>query len=107
MKKLIVAAMCMMVAGIVHAQNLSLYEEREIRSRAETRWPNDFSMQAYEIKKQTDAFYNLVQYRPSGIDYTTLDQIKQMAVKKWPGDYSMQLYETKKQAEAWLQLNGR
>jgi len=98
---------CMMVAGMVQAQRMDVRTENEIRKRAEQEWPKDYSMQAYEVKKQKDAFYNLWQYRPSNIDSRTMEEIKKRAATEWPGDYSMQLYETKKQAEAWMRLNGK
>jgi hypothetical protein len=107
MKKTLLLIACIALATAAQAQRMDVRTENEIRKRAEQEWPKDYSMQAYEIKKQKEAFYHLGQYRPSGVDSRTLDEIKKRAADEWPGDYSMQLYETKNQASAWLKLNGR
>jgi len=77
-----------------------------IRAFAETKWPNDYEMQEYTIKEQTDA-YNWLAANGSyaGVPQDVFSQIKSDAIDKWSDDYEMQEYEIKQQADAYVRLH--
>lgn len=109
MKKTLLLTLCIAAALSVQAGTyLSASIERGIKERAKTEWPGDYSMQAYEIKNQTDAFKTFHAMRcPSGMSSSTFEAIKKRAEQEWAKDYSMQLYELKNQIKGWQKVNGR
>jgi len=99
----------MTLAGLVHAgQSLTSSIQTEIKKNAELKWPDDYSMQAYEIKNQTSDFQAFQSMeKPSSMSNSTFELIKSRAERQWPKDYSMQLYELKNQIKGWMTVNGR
>jgi hypothetical protein len=79
---------------------------RSIKAYAEKKWPNDYDMQEYTIKEQTDA-YNWLAANGSyaGVPQDIFNQIKSDAIDKWSDDYEMQEYEIKQQADAYVRLH--
>jgi ankyrin repeat protein len=77
-----------------------------IKAYAEKKWPNDYDMQEYTIKEQTDA-YNWLAANGSyaGVPQDIFNQIKSDAIDKWSDDYEMQEYEIKQQADAYVRLH--
>ena len=65
-----------------------------IKAYAEKKWPNDYDMQEYTIKEQTDA-YNWLAANGSyaGVPQDIFNQIKSDAIDKWSDDYEMQEYQ--------------
>jgi len=109
MKKTIrLTTLCIAAAFSVQAgKTLTSSLQAEIKKSAEAEWPGDYSMQAYEIKNQTEAFQTFhAMEKPSSMSNSTFELIKSRAEKEWPKDYSMQLYELKKQIEGWQEVNG-
>ena len=76
-----------------------------IRIKAENEWPDDFTMQRYEIKQQVRAYRFLAEYQPAGIPPDVFNRIRAKAENEWPDDYTMQRYETKQQVQAYLALH--
>jgi hypothetical protein len=108
MKKIMMTMVCIMVAGLVQAVSMSSSIQAEIKKRAETKWPDDFSMQAYHIKSETEAFESFqAMEKPSSMSSSTFELIKSRAERMHPKDYSGQFYELKKQVKGWLQVNGK
>ena len=108
MKKIMMTMACMMVAGLVQAASMTSAIRAEIKSAAERKWPDDYDMQAYEIKNQTESFEKFQTLeKPASMSTSTFQLIKDRAARKWPKDYDMQLYELKNQIEGWIQVNGR
>lgn len=108
MKKNILLAGCVAVALSVQSASMTSSIRDEIKKGAVSKWPDDYSMQAFEIKKQTEAFEQFqISEKPASMSNSTFQLIKDRAVRKWPGDYAMQLYELKEQVEGWVKVNGR
>lgn len=81
---------------------------KEVKAKAAKKWPNDFSMQQFEIEKQTEAFMSMARYIKDGIPNIPQEQgtsIINGAVQKWNDDYDMVVYEIEKQAKAYKELN--
>ncbi|HEX9048571.1 MAG TPA: ankyrin repeat domain-containing protein [Verrucomicrobiae bacterium] len=76
-----------------------------IRAKAAKEWPTDYDMQAFVIKKQTEA-YNWVASTSSapGVPQTVFAQIKAKAAEEWPDDYDMQKFVINKQVQAYRGL---
>ena len=86
---------------------------------AKEKWPNDFTMQEYLIKKQTESFAKLSSLIKTngGINKANFQTILGNALGKWviedcPAkfdkigyDYSMVVYEVKRQVESYKRLN--
>lgn len=86
-----------------------------IVKRANEEWESDYSMVAYEIKKQCKALYGfLALEKPNRMPEGTFSEIKARARLKWgdvdfegkilKADWAMILYETKKQVKAYLEI---
>lgn len=69
----------------------------EIKSEAQSKWGNDYSMQEYWIKKQMSAYHYMKQLPDN--------EIKQESQNKWYNDYSMQKYWYDKQIKAKERLH--
>jgi hypothetical protein len=77
-----------------------------IKAKAQAKWPDDFEMQAYTIKNQTEAYWTVQGMASvSGVPSSVLEKIKSNAVSKWPEDYEMQVYTIKNQTEAYKSLH--
>lgn len=77
--------------------------DREIKAAADAKWGTNYSMVAYEIEKQSEAFIKVRDANRRG-NNTTRDIID-TAAQKWPSSYSMMLYEIERQVEAYNSLN--
>ena len=108
MKRTLMMTLCIAVAITVQAgKTMSASIQAEIKKAAEIEYPNDFSMQAYEIKSQTEAFEKFHSMeKPSSMSNSTFELIKSRAERQYPKDYSMQFYELKSQISGWLKVNG-
>jgi hypothetical protein len=108
MKKLIVLTACMAIASMVQAASMTSAIRDEIKKQAVAKWPDDYSMQAYHIKDQTESFEKFQTLeKPASMSTSTFQLIKDRAERKWPKDYSMQLYDLKDQIEGWIKVNGK
>lgn len=108
MKKTIILMVCMMVSGLVQAASMTSAIRDEIKKNAELKWPGDYSMQAYQIEKETGAYEKFqAMDKPSSMSYSIFKMIKDNAERKWPADYSMQVYEVEKQIDGWIKINGK
>jgi hypothetical protein len=107
MKKTLLLTFCLGFALSVQAgKYLSASISKVIKERAETEWPGDYAMQAYEIKNQTAAFKTFHEMKPpSGMTSSVFEEIKKRAEKEWPKDFEMQLYELKNQIKGWQEVN--
>lgn len=106
MKKTIMLMICMMVATAVQAKEYwNSTIERQVKDRAERKWPNDFDMQAYNIKSQREAFDKLnAKQCPSRLSWSEFESLQNAARQKWPDDYSMQLYSYEKAVEDYFRV---
>ena len=89
------------VAGVTPEQ-IQVPEQimEEICQRAADRWPEEPSMQEYEIKLQIGAYKHLYAWKQKHQGDATLQAIFKKAQKDWPGDYSMQWYQVEREVEA-------
>lgn len=81
---------------------------KDVKAKAVKKWPNDFSMQQFEIEKQTKAFMSMGQYLKDGIPNIPQEQAKSIindAIRKWHDEYDMVVYEIEKQAKAYKELH--
>jgi hypothetical protein len=78
--------------------------DKIIKAKAESEYPDDFSMQVYIIKEQKDAVKAL-QNLPQDIPKNIFEKIRQSAADQYPNDFSMRLYIEKEQIEAYRELN--
>jgi len=85
-----------------------------IVKQAKEEWKDDYSMIAYEIKKQCKACYEFtIMEKPVGMTKNTFEIILTNAMAEWTkrdsndrlikADWTMVLYETKKQIKAYLE----
>jgi hypothetical protein len=74
-----------------------------IKLRAQTKWKDDYRMVEYEIKLQTAAYLELVDYRGQKDVKSIVDK----AEDKWGENYRMVVYEIKNQTEARDRINSR
>ncbi|GGH56918.1 hypothetical protein GVY41_13930 [Frigidibacter albus] len=73
----------------------------KIKQRAAEEYPNDYSMQAYEIDQQIEALNKLSGYLEQfGEDNEIANTCITKAMSDWPENYSMQLYEFEGQLNA-------
>jgi len=107
MKKTLLIIACMLVAGLVQAEfkGMGYDVAKQITERAIDKWPDDYSMQEYEIREEKEAWINLNNYRHYRISENLMRDMRARAELKWPGDYSMQWWEFERQVKAWLRLN--
>lgn len=72
--------------------------EKKIKANATSKWPSDYTMQAYVIENQTEAYKELVNLSITSDDqYNILEQ----AFKKWNYDFEMVQYTYENQLEAY------
>lgn len=79
---------------------------RSIRAFAEKEFPDDYQMQQFVIKQQTEA-YNWVASATSavGIPSDVYAKIKAKAADEFPGDYNMQKFVINQQVKAYTELH--
>ncbi len=78
----------------------------QIKAKAEAKYPDDFEMQAYTVKNETEAYQALRDMTSvSGVPSSVLDGIKSKAASQWPDDYGMQVYTIKNQTDAYQELH--
>lgn len=73
----------------------------KIKAQAAKDWPNDYNMQLYQIKSETEA-YNKIQALPGTADYNIA--ILNKAITDWPDNYQMQLYQYDSELKAYKEL---
>ena len=79
----------------------------EIAERAAQRWPDDASMQVHVIKRETEAYHELLAWDespPYGLSPEEFAKLSDAAIKAWPGDYSMQIHHIKSEVDALEKL---
>jgi hypothetical protein len=76
-----------------------------IKLRAAERHPGDYSTQLYVIKKNIDAYNQIVSFREKLNDNTVGIQISDRVLKRHPNDYSTQLYVINKQLDDYSLIN--
>ena len=69
----------------------------DIHAAAKAKWPDDYSMQKYEVDKQTKAANEWDNPTP----FSVVDTLRKNAEGKWPDDYCMRVYELIKQLAAY------
>lgn len=80
--------------------------KQEIRQESIKKWPDDYEMQAYEIKKQSEAYKELYAWAQNNSENDLAESIFRKAQKDWPGDYEMQWYKVQKQVESLKEVYG-
>lgn len=117
---IVLALILIFIAANVSAFHPDLLDtqhiEQRIRENAQLRWPTDLSMQAYEVKKQTEAgtrlgtFLQLAKEFKESNDESrqalgrALWEIGSQASDKYGLDFSMCVYEVNKQLKAAYEL---
>ncbi|MES2899498.1 MAG: restriction endonuclease [Pseudomonadota bacterium] len=76
----------------------------QMKNVVRLQFPHDYTMQAFLLKKQTDAFLDLQSLRPNEMTAEEYSAIIAGAESKTPGDYVLQLWEAKKQIAAFCHL---
>lgn len=78
----------------VEWNNLPELVRAEILEQSYSKWPEDFSMQAYILEKQTDGFYSLLNLEEKfiGIQPKIIEKIKLAARNAWDDDLQMQAF---------------
>ncbi len=79
-----------------------------IKAQARQEYPNDYSMQAYTVEWEVEAYRELVSYqRPAGVALEDFHQILDGAEQEYPDDYSLQKYSVESEIRSYLKLHGR
>jgi hypothetical protein len=81
----------------------SYMQVKLIKQRALEKYPNDFSMVDYEIRKQTEALAKLLEYNQHFANRPFLAR----AAKKYPDDYGMMEYEFRQETDAKQRVDAR
>ena len=80
-----------------------------IASKASKEWSNDFEMQAYVRKTQSEGFIKLTQlinqYKHIGMENDIIEWSLNISISKWPNDYCMQAYVFENSIEGYLKLS--
>jgi hypothetical protein len=72
----------------------------EIKLDAIDEWPDDYSMQAYVIKQQKEAYQNLYAWAIDNRENSLAKIIFRRAQREWPDDYNMQWYIVQREVSA-------
>ena len=83
------------------AEKKILSIDEEIKARAAEEWPDDYAMQAYEYKRQREAWDEMRRYASSA----ALGKIVAKARREWPDNYTMQRYEVQRQLKGLEDLS--
>ena len=78
----------------------------EIQAAAEKEWPGNYTMQAFEVRKQTEAWQKLEFAEAEGIPDNVFEQLKEDAKREWHGNYNMQVFHVKRQTDSYRKLHG-
>lgn len=105
MKKAIAILMMVSFSAVAMAQMIPASVEQDIKKQAASKWHGDYTMQAYEVSQQKEAYKGIQSYKATDLPSATLNNIKKNAANKWPGDYTMQLYEIKEQVRGYRNVN--
>jgi len=87
---------------------MSYEQSSSLRKRAAEKYPDNYSMQEYEIKQQTKAFPKLQKLEANGyagVPGDVFDRIVTKAKAKWDEDYDMRLYTIIEECDAYLKVN--
>ena len=76
-----------------------------IKANAERQWPDDYSMQEYEIKEQSKAYKKVQHWIYQNRYNKVYKEIAENAQRQWHEDYTMQFYEIERQVEAFNSIN--
>ncbi len=79
--------------------------EKLIKTESLKQWPDDFEMQAYYIEKQTEALNQLKMGKPTDIEATIFNRIREKAKRDWPLDFEMRHYTEQNQMDSLRKLN--
>ena len=97
-----------MIAGmmIMAALCASADTSDRIRANAKEKWPNDYTMQAHEVKSQTDARNKWeAQTRFSNVPNDIVAGIRERTENKWGDDFVMKVHVLNAEIDAWKKLN--
>ena len=73
-------------------------------NKAKEKWPDDFSMQEYELNGQIEAYNKLDKLIKTNSKLPEFEVIYKNAKQKWDKDYGMVVYEINEQLEALNRL---
>lgn len=76
----------------------------QIEAKAKADFPNDYSVQLFQIKKEKAAYLDLESYTASDIPYDVLNKTRAKAAKDFQLDFSVQLFYIKKEVAAYRDL---
>ena len=78
---------------------------KKIKAKAAAEFPNDFATQEYVIRRDSDAYVALMNYRAPGIPADVLKRIMAKATVDFPNDYATQKYVVDREVAAYRRLN--
>jgi hypothetical protein len=79
----------------------ALGNHKTLKEIAAAKWPDNYAMQAHELKRQREALATIIAVgKKPGMRQLVLN-----AMKKWPDDYAMTAYEIKRQVEGLVELS--
>jgi hypothetical protein len=90
--------------SVISAQTIPRSVLSQIKQDVEARYPDDYEMQEYLIKKQVKAFHAVQSYTAEGIPKTVIEKIINKAISKYPVDYEMQEYLINNQVESYRRM---
>ncbi|MCB1279877.1 hypothetical protein, partial [Prosthecobacter sp.] len=82
--------------------------DARIATEAVNKWPGNYDMQLFEIKKQNEArlkLFKLLDGKPSAMSQTAFNAIVAGAARKWDWNIDMVVYDIQQQLAAWRKLN--
>ena len=88
-------------------ENIKIPEdvEKKIKAYADKKWPENYEMQLYTLKKQRIAFQKMTNLKALSTTNKIIMKIIKKSEEDWPQNYEMQVYQSKKQMKAYLELN--
>ncbi|BBO80210.1 hypothetical protein DSCO28_07760 [Desulfosarcina ovata subsp. sediminis] len=76
--------------------------ERSIKDTAANEHPGNYSLQNFEIKRQTKAYNDFESWEyEKNMDQRTFDDLKETVINEHPGNYALQLFDLKRQVAAY------
>lgn len=78
---------------------------KKIKAFAASEHPKDFSMQAYVVDEQMQAYKALQTFDPSPMPKSVMNRVLAATVAEYPDDYAQQLYVLKEQVEGYVGLS--
>jgi len=87
----------------------ALNEYEQIKNNAKLEWPNNYSLQKFEIERQKKAYKDLcsVAIMHTGRKGSAYKKIKQRAWDEWHPNFSLIQYQYNKEVAAYNSLNSR